>query len=1050
MSKTWKELLTRNCYVPLEPPREKGNRENVGYEIMVVNATFSNTIRDSRDVYFVLWLYSVQQMKFFGRSCRSRAQTVTALPEKAEYLQKVTFYTTLLECEFRMVVEVAKAVVGGDGGSDHMLGWGVVSFEDIPKTGCAEKRLQNIQEMVKFLPENTLVLSEELIPGYRPSPSSNGSVVIKPVLDQVCVQLGEHRKYLQMEMCRIVNVERLTAENQKPDGSSMRIIESRLRIGIHNGWKYLAEPYVFYLSNHKLARAGSLRRVVEMPSIHSANHSSTWASYFSERVTILHLMSKVELPETMADDGLCVIFHFEYVLASRGNATTSRTQPVTVAFAVWPLKEIASHASLDVCLRTQRGIVRDPLNRLFLRELDSFYAHKSNMAKDICICFKEGSQEGLLSEGSLKEDAKVKPKPAPRKQVQDDGSRESSTKSEKSVVESEEPGNSAVGRDVIHKQQRSSGDAVVEVLSPPPSVAAEISFKSNRATDHLWQSGPMPVDDKYSQLSPLSVLLTACNLDGVPVDRIASGTTVLMERKLLCEQRKEFSAIEVVFHFLGLQAYQPSADQIGSVYCSFRFYHFASLISERLVAMKTEQISSDPSLRIFYNERTGSGQNEGNAGYEVKFVMDEMGVYDKQEQFENYLNENELRIDLWNAESAMLIGYAVLPLKEERSCCALETRSGMYIRVACSKVLKVNLREEKEQKLGNGVVAKKISSSFYHVPSETELTAKRLDYRNQLEKKIRYIKRIRECVKREAILAASLKWVTTSYKIAPSLGTCHFFEHRITNFEPASITVTVETTDPDLKVVHNFDEYRHLKQTFTSETGLTDPLLHCIRAFDDNSVAQWAIDLGQGESCVVPFRYQSFRSLNGRFSVSEAILTALLSKMVQDSFMQAKIVKVIFRNLSTGHVVSMALLHVEPHLSVINHLYRFQQVAGCTVSRTLNISPKDVNLNYFSEVESVLVFIDANLQPRISKVFCTDSNVLCKLEDSTNNPGSQVLKFQNCADPSPSVKVLSFLLYEDAYMASLKYLYQVYVHSTKILETSTTQGSFTEFSIILQ
>lgn len=121
----------------------------------------------------------------------------------------------------------------------------------------------------------------------------------------------------------------------------------------------------------------------------------------------------------------------------------------------------------------------------------------------------------------------------------------------------------------------------------------------------------------------------------------------------------------------------------------------------------------------------------------------------------------------------------------------------------------------------------------------------------------------RNQTKHDQILSKLREFTTTEYAIYPNFGITEFFEFVITNpyNQPQVITILID--DPDIQVVTNGREWRHLKLLNQIYSQVEDNMFHR-EEIDQNkkNVKYPQIYLRPKETINIPFKYQSFKADN--------------------------------------------------------------------------------------------------------------------------------------------------------------------------------------------
>ena len=121
----------------------------------------------------------------------------------------------------------------------------------------------------------------------------------------------------------------------------------------------------------------------------------------------------------------------------------------------------------------------------------------------------------------------------------------------------------------------------------------------------------------------------------------------------------------------------------------------------------------------------------------------------------------------------------------------------------------------------------------------------------------------RNQTKHDQILNKLREFTTTEYAIYPNFGIVEFFEFVITNpcNEPQVITIIID--DPDIQVVNDGSEWRHLKLLHQIYSQVEDSMFHR-QEIDPNkkNMKYPQIYLRPKETINIPFKFQTFKANN--------------------------------------------------------------------------------------------------------------------------------------------------------------------------------------------
>uniref|UniRef100_A0A915KQB0 Uncharacterized protein n=1 Tax=Romanomermis culicivorax TaxID=13658 RepID=A0A915KQB0_ROMCU len=199
----------------------------------------------------------------------------------------------------------------------------------IPKSGAtiqfSYKLHSELTKVTHLLPENTLIYRSEIVPGLVAETDGVDNLAkpqaereIRCALSQLVCKLGPMGRRIDMEVCDLLNKERVLKDNVAPNGEHLVILEKRLKIGIHNGWTYIKEPCLYYLMpRDKLGSrySGSLAKLdTSATALMLRNVDANFETLpRMSAIEDLMLTNPVEFTST-AHPAIALVFYLEYVL----------------------------------------------------------------------------------------------------------------------------------------------------------------------------------------------------------------------------------------------------------------------------------------------------------------------------------------------------------------------------------------------------------------------------------------------------------------------------------------------------------------------------------------------------------------------------------------------------------------------------------------------------------------------------------------------------------------------------------------------------------------
>ncbi|XP_071109623.1 nephrocystin-4-like isoform X1 [Haliotis cracherodii] len=219
------------------------------------------------------------------------------------------------------------------------------------------------------------------------------------------------------------------------------------------------------------------------------------------------------------------------------------------------------------------------------------------------------------------------------------------------IMQMTDPGSSRLTAPDLHELPFTPVHAPVMAQGPQPRGGMGLS---RAAYARLYSAGFPSVVDR----------------NGDPPDVIDPGTTVKVN--VAKEMADPLQCNEVVFQFLAFAKFSSqqngSSKSAGSVFFTFQFYRFPQVTSERLLLSKSQNdLTADPQSSPFIlhrMEKDGSIQEGQPPGFEVKYFLDPTFLKPGESSlFYQHLARQTLHIDVWDADSLLLIGSSAVDLK---------------------------------------------------------------------------------------------------------------------------------------------------------------------------------------------------------------------------------------------------------------------------------------------------------------------------------------------------------------------------------------------------
>ncbi|XP_078281703.1 nephrocystin-4 isoform X2 [Rhinoraja longicauda] len=512
-------------------------------------------------------------------------------------------------------------------------------------TLCTHPPLVEVRHLI---PENLLISGSDNIPGVAASTGQTSDALRKPhllktvtcFLDKLSLQLYPTVEKFEEELVELLNADRLLKNEEISDGSTVVIQERRLHVGVHNGLCYVQKPQVVVLIPATMQRkSGDISKSLLKKS--------------------LILRSRIQLTEMVKHEFFGILFHLEYVfhtstgLTKASNMSLANTAYMqTLRWAVWnPFLGISSNPVITVSLHG--GSSPNPCNLLVYK------IPSTEMSSDEVKQVESGT---ITFHFSCRADRHLSMSPEQPANTPDKKSQLSSSS--------------------LWKTSESSGPQQGEALQRGSIIYMDSNAVLKSQTLEQLQELPFtpmqaPIMAMGTEVGGTTTVISRAALAqmqafGFPEIRddknelaAVIDSEKLPSMNLRMEEEDHLQCNEIILQFLAYSRVPWESDHPRSVYFTFQFYRFPPVTTQQLQLVKVKKkgsASSMPFILVPHN-KNGIGSID-SPGLELKFMVDPSFMkYGEQRWFMQYLALQTLQIDVWNAESLLLIGTAAVDLK---------------------------------------------------------------------------------------------------------------------------------------------------------------------------------------------------------------------------------------------------------------------------------------------------------------------------------------------------------------------------------------------------
>uniref|UniRef100_A0A8B9VJD4 Nephrocystin 4 n=1 Tax=Anas zonorhyncha TaxID=75864 RepID=A0A8B9VJD4_9AVES len=753
----WERIFLQNLAVPSHSQRRRNiPKESTAFQCVLKylegTVVTQQAAGGSAAVEFQLRLslFDVTYHHFFGRTWRSSARTPRSAPQqrpRVVFNEAVYFHTSLNHPSITAVVEVVATAQTPEGLSrDLSCGFGLIPLFDSrwdPTDLAAKDRVlklyhgtprallhplfqdpveknkymtimenSHLQYTLKphppletifhLLPENLLVSGLQKIPGLLPAHGDTSDCFLKPrlmksvtcYLDKLSIRLYPSLEKFEEELLELLNGDRLLKVSTWPAGSMLWVQERRLRVGVHNGLRFVQAPQVAVL----LPTADVARGRPDGPTASATGQA-------------LLLRSRLQLSEMVPHPAFSVCFQLEYVVcagasskAEAGSALGPAADMHAVRWALW--SPFLGTDSSPVVLPLRGGACRSPGQALVFRapaDSESSEEVKQVASGTVQFHVSTDSEENLATSTdtsskarkesekpptpSLSSPSLLRPATSPRGPGLSLSELSASPRSSNAPV----PRPRGTPRDTRTLRAPSTAhsepavpwhvagithlEADLHPGSPDPSGSEQLRELPFTPAQPPIAAVGLPAGSSSTVLSRASLALLHasgfpeildCNKEPVEIAEPLDFTSFSPQ----LEEADALQSNEIILQFLAFsRAPQDGVEGTWprTVFLTFQFYHFPLVTTPRLQLVdmdseKAARAAAAPQLLVQIN-KDGTART-GAPGLQLKYMVDPAFLKPgEQRWFVRYLADHSLQLDVWDGDSLLLVGSAAVKLK---------------------------------------------------------------------------------------------------------------------------------------------------------------------------------------------------------------------------------------------------------------------------------------------------------------------------------------------------------------------------------------------------
>ncbi|XP_028394320.1 nephrocystin-4-like [Dendronephthya gigantea] len=551
-------------------------------------------------------------------------------------------------------------------------------------------RHSSLEKIVHLFPENALIGGDDIVPGVREGPpDANGIVDIlyKPriektfmaFIDKLHINLSPCVEDFEKNLIDDLNADRLLKINVQDGCNSVKIVERKLQVGVHNGWSFVSKPHIVVLEPEYAGQVKMGSRANSMSSLKG-------------NITRLVLRSRLELSELFANKLLAIVFQLNYVMSEEfakpvvvDNADDSGVRRKRTSWRNTgnsPTGSLVRSKSFNVCVRQgvwepfKDGLIDDKMVTMTLQCGGHYHPGNVLTWSDV-NGGKEPSEDTIHFRFASKRKSEQKRAGSKASTYQrllsapgSVGTAETySTLGTQDIPEDHRTLQAAEPWNDKRMSFGSDFPPYQPAMMPerPPSHSPVVGMREISTTyNHrpLLPPGQTATRSSSGLTRAGHARLTSAQFPTI-LDRhgnppIAVDPTVVRKYDLQYEKTDIRHCNEIVLQFLAL-----SGCFHRTVFFTYQFYRLPEHTTERLALRDVEnQAKSNAFLPCLLQKFNKDGSLDNQPGLQFKYSFDPCDMQPgEMRQLWKYLNNQYLHIDVWDGDSLLLVGSTSVELK---------------------------------------------------------------------------------------------------------------------------------------------------------------------------------------------------------------------------------------------------------------------------------------------------------------------------------------------------------------------------------------------------
>uniref|UniRef100_A0A0N5AH79 DCAF15_WD40 domain-containing protein n=1 Tax=Syphacia muris TaxID=451379 RepID=A0A0N5AH79_9BILA len=521
-------------------------------------------------------------------------------------------------------------------------------------------------DVLDYIPAFCIVSSEDRIPGviiggYPGNYTFREDQIFTCKLSSILLTFDFNFENFEKAFLHLINNDRLYRLNLSSNDTSvkpLKILERQLKIGLHNGYKYVEEPEIMHLvsasKNSRYSMKG-LSKALPYSSLQSRPQRS-----------LLAVRNNVLLTRLTKHPQFAIVFTLNYLVGvSENDETVFSSQTVMICWSAWcPFKTNLYQQNIKIFFIG--GPRLNPDHRLTFHNVANLSDSMSALENNISDDYVSRIQLQFTFELEQKQNDQQRLNPsADEHQNHIDLER---LPNDDSDGFQRPPLDDTSTKPNVHYPQRNGNVLLTKTLCPSRVPTVAWTPIASGTISGLWFSN---VSRKVQAILSEKPFTEIIDRNGNKPEYVAVDEC--LQLNIETEKADVLSTNEVILQF---QALTFNLTELSSfappqrVYFTVYFYRFEAVNTDRMLLKYDDDASRNTSAKnnqLGILHRLDIYENlidTDDYGLTMKFTVDQSSLRDGEEDdFVMYLLNNDLIIEVWDADSLLLFGVTAIPLK---------------------------------------------------------------------------------------------------------------------------------------------------------------------------------------------------------------------------------------------------------------------------------------------------------------------------------------------------------------------------------------------------